>query len=222
MPSNEFLRANRSNGGPLVPPKRSNAHNNAHRAFRTVGPAVDVVTLAEAKAFMNVTFADDDSLIQSQIDVATKWLEDKTRRAFINQTWTLTFDEELLQDWFELPRPSLQDVTKIETFIDDGTGATFDLTKIVISKNRMVGRVTLINGNTWPTDLRNVEAFVVTFIAGYGALATDVPEPLHEAILRFVDELYQHRCDVAVGTIVSSLVPFNTLTIASLYTVPKL
>ena len=222
MPSNEFLRANTGDRGPLVPQRRSNAQNNAHKAFRTIAPSVDVVTLAEAKEFMNIPFSDDDTLIQAQIDAATKWLEDWTRRAFIDQTWTLTFDEEPLQDWFDMPRPELQSITQIESFVDDGTGTLFDLTKLIVSVNRLVGRVTLINGNTWPTDLRNAEAMVVTYVAGYGALATDVPDPLHEAILRFVDELYQHRCDVAIGANVSSLVPFHTLTLAALYRIPKL
>ena len=52
-------------------------------------PAIEPVTLAEAKAHLKVDTTDDDTLITSLIAAARARAEWHTRRAFITQGWML-------------------------------------------------------------------------------------------------------------------------------------
>ena len=54
------------------------------------------------------------------------------------------------------------------------------------------GRVKLKEGCTWP-DHRGFDSFIVTFIAGYGAAATDVPDELKQGMLQLVGHYYEGR-----------------------------
>src|SRR6185295_19907165 len=56
------------------------------------GPAVEPVTLAEAKLFLRVEHDDDDDLIAALVAGSRIHVEAQTRRALITQTWRLTRD----------------------------------------------------------------------------------------------------------------------------------
>ena len=57
-------------------------------------------------------------------------------------------------------------------------------------------RLTLKSGILPPTDLRILNAVEIAFTAGYGA-AGAVPQPVKQAILQTVADLYSHRGDEA-------------------------
>jgi uncharacterized phiE125 gp8 family phage protein len=56
------------------------------------GPAVEPVTLAEAKLFLRVEHDDDDDLIAPLVAGSRIHVESQTRRALISQIWRLTRD----------------------------------------------------------------------------------------------------------------------------------
>jgi len=58
----------------------------------TTAPAVEPVTLAQAKAHMRVDIADDDALITNLITAARADAENVCRRAFVTQKWDLYLD----------------------------------------------------------------------------------------------------------------------------------
>jgi uncharacterized phiE125 gp8 family phage protein len=55
-------------------------------------PAVEPISLAEAKAFLRVEHDDDDDVIAALIAGARIYVEAQTRRALITQSWRLTRD----------------------------------------------------------------------------------------------------------------------------------
>ena len=55
-------------------------------------PAVEPVTLAEAKLHARIEYSDDDALVTSLIVSARRYCETVIRAAFIAQTWTLMLD----------------------------------------------------------------------------------------------------------------------------------
>ena len=56
------------------------------------GPAVEPVTLAEAKQFTRVEHDDDDDVIAALIAGSRIHVETQTRRALITQSWRLARD----------------------------------------------------------------------------------------------------------------------------------
>lgn len=56
-------------------------------------PAVEPVTLAEAKTHLRVDLADDDLLIGALITAARQHAETITRRALVTQQWKMTLDQ---------------------------------------------------------------------------------------------------------------------------------
>lgn len=59
---------------------------------QVTGPAVEPLTLAEAKTHLRVDVSDDDTLITSLIVVARQGAEAYTRRSMCTQTWKLVLD----------------------------------------------------------------------------------------------------------------------------------
>src|SRR3954471_23227089 len=95
---------------------------------QTVAPAIEPVTLQEAKDFARVDGLEDDGLIASLIVTARQLAELATRRALITQTWVLKADafprargnggwrfarRNAPDDSIRLPLPPLQSVTSI-------------------------------------------------------------------------------------------------------------
>jgi len=59
---------------------------------RSIEPANNPVTLAEAKAHLRIDSADDNDLIANLITAATRWAEDYTGRTFCTTQWTMRLD----------------------------------------------------------------------------------------------------------------------------------
>jgi len=55
-------------------------------------PAIEPLSLAEAKAFLRVETSDDDDVIGALIAGARIHVEAQTRRALITQSWRLAID----------------------------------------------------------------------------------------------------------------------------------
>lgn len=159
-------------------------------------PAIEPVTLDEAKAHLKVDVSDDDTLIASLIAAARARAEWHTGRAFITQSWLYARD-----GWpcapFELPLPPLQSVTSI-TVTDTADNATvLDASLYRVDTGANPARIAWKETTLPPTNLRNLNALEVAFTAGYGDAAADVPEAIRAAILAIVADLYLHRGDDA-------------------------
>lgn len=188
---------------------------------RTADAATEPVTLSEAKTHMRVSHSDEDTLISGLITAARQWVEHFTGRSFIDQTWRLTLDafpghgasslpltEHTAIHHYDgatgndllLPRPPLQQVDSVSFTREDDTTGTVDSTIYIVDTDHDPGRVALKDGESWPSDdLRSIAAVTVTYQAGYGANADEVPRPLRHAVLMLVGHLYEHRETVVVG-----------------------
>jgi uncharacterized phiE125 gp8 family phage protein len=68
------------------------AENHIMSSLLLTAPAVEPLSLAEARAFLRVETADDDDLIRALIAGARVHVEAQTRRALIAQSWRLALD----------------------------------------------------------------------------------------------------------------------------------
>jgi uncharacterized phiE125 gp8 family phage protein len=159
-------------------------------------PAAEPVSRADAKLHCRVTGTAEDTMIDGLIVAARKLAEDYTRRTFITTTFAWSFDLFPCSDWqgLTLPRLPAASVTHVKYYDAAGVLQTFDAANYFTALGVDDGRIELTSTGTWPEvqDYRP-NAVVVTFVAGYGAAATAVPEPITQAIKIIVGTLYENR-----------------------------
>lgn len=166
------------------------------RLKQTTAPTHEPITLAEAKLHLKVDGTDDDDLITALITVARRMGERETKRAFITQQWEMIMDS--APAGFEIPWPPLQRVLEIKVISAAGVETVVSSSNYDVDCSRgSPGRVKLAFGSIWPTH-RNFASFIVTFDAGYGDKAENIPEPLRQGILILIGNMYEHRGDAGV------------------------
>ncbi len=155
-------------------------------------PAVEPITLDEAKLHLRVDSADDNALITALITTARQLAEKETHRVFITQTWEMYLDYAPVE--IDIPKPPLQATGLSIKVIDEaGTETIVSATLYDIdASDNSPGRVRLRSGCAWPSH-RGFASFVIEFKAGYGLAATDIPEALKQGILQLLSYLYDNR-----------------------------
>ena len=172
--------------------------------MRTVEPAIEPVSLAEAKRHANVVASDDDELLAGLIQAAREQVESDAGRALINQTWRLKLHD-FFADQLELPRGPLQSVTSITYLDPDGVEQTLAAANYHVDADRTPGVIWRDPDCTWPTVSDVANAVTILFVAGYGDAAADVPQRAKQAILLLLGHWYRSREAVVVGTIASEI-----------------
>jgi uncharacterized phiE125 gp8 family phage protein len=173
----------------------------------TTAPALEPVTLTEAKLFARVDGSADDALVTALIVSARQNVEGQTGRSLIDQTRTATLDFLPGATIFELAHRPISSVTSIKAYNDDGTSSEINVsTDIIVDEAN--ARIALKSSAASITGDRQMEVFEIVYVAGYGDEAADVPEWAKTAIMMLVSTWYENRDSVAVGTIASKI-PLN-------------
>lgn len=204
---------------------------------RILGPAIEPVTLAEAKRhirqYVNVTTEDAD--VTALIQVAREWVENYTGRAMVDQTWKLTVQPRSsivgdvvsgfvrpgcycgpMQPWSAadgilLRRSPIIEVETMYTIDSQGVETLVDASTYQLREpTSRWPRLVPLTGAIWTGG-----AFNVTFRAGFadqlGSPVTGaevVPGVLKHAIKLIIANYDQNREPVNVGNIVQEL-PLN-------------
>lgn len=169
------------------------------------GPSTEPVTLAEAKAHCRVAISDDDGLIAGYIIAARVHLETETRRAFLTQTYDVTFDYEWPRVWdkcltayrpqITLPKAPLQSVTSVSYVDDAGASQTLAADQYRVASGGIEGLIEPAYDVSWPTVRPQMGCVTVRFVCGY----TSTPDPIRQAILLLVGHWYENRESVVIG-----------------------
>lgn len=182
------------------------------RAYQRVvvtPPAVEPVSVAEAKLHLRVDVADDDALIGALVQAGREVVESRTGRALITQTWDVFWDGWPAGDVMELPLPPLQSVTSVTYFDTEGTEATLGTASYWVDTSSTPGRVVLYDGSTWPsTALRASNGVKVRMTAGYGTAGTATPARLRAAVNLLAGHWYENREAVVVTGAQAVELPF--------------
>lgn len=170
----------------------------------TSPPATEPVLLAEAKAYVQVTAAADDILIDGLIETMCRRVEEEIGRSLITQTRTVTLDAHQVRPGLVLPRGPVQSITSFETYGADGSTTAASASAYYLAGDR-VALSEDPGAPEWPTLDRYVDAALITYVAGYGDAPADVPAPIRQAIMYAVREAYYQRDRYVVGTSVTTL-----------------
>ncbi len=154
-------------------------------------PALEPITLTQAKSQLRVDYTDDDALIGGLIMAARQYAERYQTRRFLPQTWMRTLDFFPIwtgggtvntvdrKSWMyfseywnavriDIPG-GLQSVTSI-TYLDPTTGdrVTLPSTDYVVDTTSIPGRIVPAQGMTWPVQTLYAPGSVqITYVAGY-------------------------------------------------------
>ena len=166
-------------------------------------PALEPITLDEAKLHLRVETDLDDQLIEALIESARVTVETITNRALINQTWLHTFDRfpwegelELQAGVSTINSVKYKDTDNVEQTLD---AAVYELTKCAVPALRLAWQ------QEWPSTLDHPESVSVEVVAGYGATAADVPASIRQAMLLLIGHWYENREASVIGTISGEL-----------------
>ena len=176
------------------------------RKTLVTAPAIEPLVLTDVKNFINVSGTDDDTLITSLIKAARQHIETTYNVALISQTWDFTLGR--FPQYVETVDPQaliepvikpLQSVTSISYY--DGANSLQTLSAAVyevVKNDYSWPYIRQAYNQFWPETYDRTDAVTVRVVAGYGATAADVPEPIKIALQMFVKYLYDNREDMPI------------------------
>ena len=165
----------------------------------TVGPAVEPVTVAEAKAHLRIDGTADDVLIGSLILTSRLHLESVLSLGFVTQSWTLYLDRWPKTPIIEIPMAPLLSVNAVRVKNASGAGEVQPAANYLVDLATRPGRL-IWNVAPQPSPGVRANGVEIDFTVGFGALASSVPAPLRHAILLLVAHWYEHRDPVEIGS----------------------
>ena len=166
-------------------------------AILLTAPAVEPLSLGEAKAFLRVEHADDDQLIAALIAAARLHVERQTQVALITQTWRMAFDRWPAHGRIAARPAPLKALAGARVYDSEGNAHAIDTQAFVMD----IG-ASMLAFVPWamPVPTRIAVGIEIDITAGFGDTAADVPEPLRQAIRLLVAHWYENRGLVAAGS----------------------
>lgn len=165
-------------------------------------PTIEPMTLAQAKSELRETGDGQNSHIEDVlIPAARRWVEKRTWRALITQTWDFTWRRFPTGRELTLPLPPLQSITSVTYYDTDNASQTLASSAYIVDTTEEPGVVRLLETETWPdTYFARPSAVTVRAVVGFGATAALVPEQYRQAMHVLIRALYDgiDLADVAV------------------------
>lgn len=154
---------------------------------------VEPITVEELKLFARIDNSDEDTLLEGFIVATRQAAEQYLNRALLCRKIRLVYDE-----WFcrtiELPSPPLISIDGVYTVDEDGVTTEYSSDNYYIVTEHLPGQLVIKRSATMPINTtRDTGGYRVEYFAGYGELATDVPQQIREALKLWATALYENR-----------------------------
>lgn len=140
---------------------------------------------------MRLDGTESDSNITKLLKTAREAAEKFQNRAYLTQTWELSFDIFPAMP-ITAPKPPLQSLVSVKLYTIDEREITMDINDFIVDTDSDPGRIAFKYGKTWPSiTLREINAVKIQFKAGYTD-ASKVPELVKTAILVHAAHRYEY------------------------------
>jgi uncharacterized phiE125 gp8 family phage protein len=160
------------------------------------GPAVEPVSLAEAKTHLRIAHDDADAEISALIAAARVHLETQTRRGFVTQTWRLLRDAWPADGRIAVLPAPLRALLAVRVVMRDGSEQPIALDRFALDQAGAPA-ILAFDPAFMPRSDRAAAGIELDVEVGYGDAPADVPAPLRQAILMLVAHWYENRGAVA-------------------------
>jgi len=170
-------------------------------------PAMEPVTIAEAKFHARIDHDLEDGLLATFIAAARQHGEQLTGRQFVEAAYELSLDGfPCGDDPIELPKPPLQAVEAVSFVAPDDVTQTMPATDYVVDTSGLLGRIYPADGAAWPVTRRRRNAVTISFRTGWPVVTGNpsTPHSIKSWMLCRVTGLYEQRESFA-GRSVSAL-----------------
>lgn len=170
-----------------------------YRSSYTYTDATRVVSLPDMKDQLAVDGTDLDTYIGDLIDAATVYCEKATGLKFLTAACIDT-----LESFPAVIRPTfspLSSVTSIQYVDTAGATQTWSSSEYDVDTDPTPGRIQPAYNESYPSIRGQMQAITVTYVAGYGTSASDVPENLRQAVKILVTEWFYRRGEVTEGNL---------------------
>jgi uncharacterized phiE125 gp8 family phage protein len=163
-------------------------------------PAIEPVTLPEAKAHLKIAHNADDTLVGALITAARVHVETTLRRLLVDQSWRIYCDTFPSTGRLSLPFAPIREITKITVYDADGDPTTLPSTSYVADLIGAPARLAF-NASVPRMPGKALNGIEIDVKAGYGPSGVSVPQPLREAIMMLVARWYDYRDSTVIGTV---------------------
>lgn len=161
-------------------------------------PALEPLSLAEAKDLLRVSDGAEDALITRLIAAARSSVERAAGLALISQNWAWWCDGWVGSMAITLPLWPVLSLNSLAVFGEDDVGVVIDAAHYSGDLISRPARLVMRGSMPRPQPERTVNGLEVQFTAGFGNSADDVPKPLVQAISLLVAHWFEHRGDDGV------------------------
>lgn len=156
------------------------------------GPAVEPVSLADAKHYLRVEHDDDDALISELITAARGQVEQAARRVLITQSWRIVRDQWPASGWIVSPVNPLRSIDAARVYPFEGAAAELDVDPFLLNA-AAAPAVIAFERAAMKQPGRSVGGIEIDVTAGYGDAPEDVPAPLRQAVRFLIARSYEYR-----------------------------
>ncbi len=157
-------------------------------------PAIEPVSLSEAKDFLRILTDDEDELLGTLITAARLMIEAASGRLLIEQSWRIVLNAWPLGGEIRLPLSPVRSLIAARVFPASGSAEVVASSSLALVAGSdpplmaIVGPVSSLG--------RASAAIEIDLVAGFGATRDTVPAPLRQAVLRLACRWFEHRGDV--------------------------
>lgn len=156
--------------------------NLAREVKRTVPPATEPLSLAEAKLYLRVDGSAEDSLVTDMIVAVREAAETYLNRSLVTQSWQVAYAD-YAPAHVPLPKGPVQAITHVKTRNRAGDEATVNssLYALAVAEDAVEFESVVMG-----------YAVIITYTAGYGD-AEDIPASVRQGMLIHLAALYEDR-----------------------------
>ncbi len=168
-------------------------------------PAVEPISLTEAKAHLRIEHDLDNAFINTIVKAAREYAEMICWRGFVTQTWEVVNESfPAGNDAILLPKGTLASVTSVK-YLEDvaGVETTLATTEYLVDLTSAPPRVRLAFDKSWPNTRVQYNAVVVRYVIG--CAQSEVPAPIKAAIMLLASQMYEYRVPEVLGTIIAKV-----------------
>lgn len=151
-------------------------------------PAGAVIALEDIKAHLRVLHNDDDALIATIINAATRALETRSGLSFLTQRWRVSMDTPPRDD-YSFPIGPVSSVEAVSVVGGDGVAQLIDPQRYIHTTG-LAARLRV--RESWPRPGVSLNGIQIEFTTGYGD-AVDIPAPIIQAIKILTGHYYETR-----------------------------